>query len=162
MSKHVWTVTTALLLSAALSPAAAARVEPYERGGYRHSDLRAATDDAEKLADHFRSQLDRELDRTIIDGTKREKQVEKSAAKLENALDDVRSSVRNGKKFNHTRDRVQRALRYANELERDLVRLRLSPGLHQEWRHLQGRLDQLARYYELTPRHDARGRRSHR
>lgn len=161
MSKHVWTLTTALLLSAAILPAAA-RVEPYERGGYRHSDLRAAADDAERLADHFRSQLDRELDRTIIDGTKREDQVEKRAARLENALDDVRSSVRSGKKFNHTRDRVQRAVRYANELERDLVRLRLSPGLHQEWRQLQGRLGQLAHYYELTPRHDARGRRSYR
>lgn len=162
MSRHVWTLTTALLLSAAIPPAAAARVDPYERGGYRHSDLRAAADDAERLADRFRSQLDRELDRTIIDGTKRERQVEKRAAKLENALDDVRSAVRAGKKFNHARNRVQRALRYASELERDLVRLRLSPRLHQEWRHLQARLDQLANYYELTPRHEARASRRYR
>ncbi len=155
MGKHVWTFATALMLSAAVLQAAPARVEPYERGGFRHSDLRAAADDAERLSDHFRSQLDRELDRTIIDGTKREKQVEKRAAKLENALDDVRSAVRNGKNFNHTRNRVQRALRYASELERDLVRLRLSPGLHQEWRHLQARLDQLAYYFELTPQRSA-------
>ena len=162
MSRYTWTLTTtALLLSAAIAPAAA-RVDPLERGGYRHSDLRAAADDAEKLADRIRAQLDRELDRTIIDGTKREKQVEKRAAKLENALDDVRSSVRDGKNFNHTRKRVERALRYANELDQDLVRLRLSPRLHEDWRHLQGRLGQLAHYYELTPRHAAMPGRRHR
>lgn len=154
MGRHLWILTAALLASAAVQ-AAPARVEPYERGGFRHSDLRAAADDAERLADHFRGRLDRELDRTIIDETKREKQVERRAAKLENALDEVRSTVRNGNKFSQTRNRVRRALRYATELERDLVRLRLSPRLHQDWRHLQARLDQLAYYFELTPQRSA-------
>jgi hypothetical protein len=151
------------LLCSAIAPAARAE-RPDRRGndGYRHSDLRDLADDTEKLADRFRSQLDRELDRTIIDGTKREKQVEKRAAKLEDALDDVRSSVRDGKKPNHTRDRVKRAVRYAHELEQDLVRLRLSPGLHQDWRQLQGRLNKLAYYYELTPRHAAMPGRGYR
>lgn len=154
MGNHAWILTSAaLLLFTAITPAAAARVDPWERGGYRHSDLRAAADDAERLADRFRSRLDRELDRTIIDGTKREDQVEKRAARLENALDEVRSAVRKGKKVNHTRNRVQRALRYAHELERDLMRLRLSPALYQHWRYLQARLNHLAFYYELTPRH---------
>lgn len=97
MSKHGWRLSTIVLLSAVMMPLTAARVDRWERNNYRHSDVRAAAEDAERLSDSFREQLDRELDHTIVDGTKREKHVEKRARKLEKALDDVRSAVRDGR-----------------------------------------------------------------
>ena len=116
-----------VLLTAAAQPALSQHTPLVGHDAMRHSDLRALADETEKLSDSFKSHLDRELDRTIIDGTKKEKQFEERASKLENALDDVRSSVVGGRKFKHTRDRVKRAVKYAQEMDRDLRRLPLSP-----------------------------------
>jgi hypothetical protein len=152
-SKRIWGWSTLPLLMAFLTahPAAAQRSYLVERDVLRHSDLRALADEAEKLSDSFKNHLDRELDRSIIDGTRKEKQYEQRASKLENALDDVRSAVRNGNKFNKTRDRVKRALKYAYELDRELARLPHGRDLEGHWRQLLARLDQLAFYYEVGP-----------
>jgi hypothetical protein len=131
--------------------AAAQRSSLVEREVLRHSDLRALADEAEKLSDSFKNHLDHELDRSIIDDTRKEKKYEQRASRLENALDEVRSAVRDGNKFNRTRDRVKRALKYASELDRDLARLPHSHELEQHWRQLLARIDQLAFFYELRP-----------
>jgi hypothetical protein len=131
--------------------APAQRSSLVERDVLRHSDLRALADEAEKLSDSFKNHLDRELDRSIIDGTSRERKYEQRASKLENALDDVRSAVRNGNRFNHTRDRVKRALKYASEMDREMARLPHSRDLEGHWRQLLARIDQLAFFYELRP-----------
>jgi hypothetical protein len=143
-----------LLLAFATAQAAFAQRSPLvdrDREVRRHSDLRSLADEAEKLSDSFKNHLGRELDHSIIDGTRKEKQYEQQASKLENALDDVRSSVRDGKNFNHTRDRVKRALKYADEMDRDLARLPHSRDLEGQWRELRSRLDQLAYFYEARP-----------
>jgi hypothetical protein len=138
-----------LVLASLQDQTALAQSKFVERDVLRHSDLRALADDAEKLSDSFKNHLDRELDHTIIDGTSKEKKFEQRASKLENALDDVRSAVRDGNKFNRTRDRVKRALQYAQELDREMARLPHSRELEDHWRQLLGRLDQLAFFYEL-------------
>lgn len=151
--KRAWIESTLFLLFSflAVQPAAAQRLSIVERDVLRHSDLRALADEAERLSDSFKNHLDRELDHSIIDNTRKEKQYERRASKLENALDDVRSSVRNGHKFNRTRDRVKRALKYAHEMDRDLARLPHSHDLEGHWRQLMARLDHLAFFYELRP-----------
>jgi hypothetical protein len=147
----LWSALPVLLALASGQAAFAQRYVDRDHDVRRHSDLRALADEAERLSDSFKSQFDRELDHSIIDGTRREKQYEQRASKLENALDDVRSAVRGGKNFNHTRDRVKRALKYADELNRDLARLPHSRDLEGHWRQLQARLDQLAYFYEVRP-----------
>ncbi len=160
--KRVW-ITSALplLLAAVIAPAAHAQRRPRANHDYdvrqdydvrRHGDLRVLADEAERLSDSFKNQLDHELNHSIVDGTRKEKQYKQKASKLENALDDVRSSVRDGKKFDHTRDRVQRAVRYAADLDRDLARLPHSRDLQGNWRELMARVNQLARFYEVGPR----------
>lgn len=150
--KRVWIEPALFLLLVIVAlPADAQRLSIVERDVLRHSDLRSLADDAEKLSDSFKNQLDRELDHSIIDDTRKEKQYERRASKLEDALDEVRSAVRDGKKFNHTRDRVKRALKYAHEMDRDLARLPHSRELEAHWRQLLARLDQLAYFYELRP-----------
>ena len=147
----IWSALPLLLASMTAHTAAAQHSSLVERDVLRHSDLCALADEAEKLSDSFKDHLDRELDRSIIDDTRKEKQYEHRASKLENALDDVRSAVRNGNRFSHTRDRVKRALKYAHELDRDLARLPHSYELEGHWRQLLARLDQLAFFYELRP-----------
>jgi len=126
--------------------------------GIAHAgDLRDTAKEAEKLADRFRKTLDKALDRTIIDGTKREKQVERRAHKLENALDDVRKTA-GRKKIKKVRKRVKKALKEAARLEEYLARLQLGPAVYAEWDELVARMDALAGFYELPPLHRAAGR----
>jgi hypothetical protein len=147
----IWSTLPLLLAPLAVRTAAAQRYSVVERDILRHADLRDLAEDAEKLSDSFKDRLDRELDHSIIDDTRHERRYEQRAAKLEDALDDVRSSVASDHNFKHTRDRVKRALKYANELDRDLARLPHSRELEAHWRQLRARLDQLAFFYELRP-----------
>ena len=121
------------------------------RGGMRQGNLRALADEVERISDSFKDTLDRDLDHSILDDTRKEKQLEERASRLENACDDVRESINDGEKFNHSRDRVKRALKYAQEMERDMRRIPLSPNVQSQWRQLTSRLDQLGYFFDLRP-----------
>jgi hypothetical protein len=147
----VWSTLPLLLASVTPQPAAAQRHSIAEHDVLRHSDLRALAEEAEKLSDSFKDRLDRELDHSIIDDTRHESRYEHRAARLEDALDDVRSAVTNDYKFKQARDRVKRALKYAQELDRDLDRLPHSHELEAHWRQLMSRIRDLAYFYEVRP-----------
>jgi hypothetical protein len=46
---------------------------------------------------------------------------------------------------------VKRALKYAQEMERDMRRVPLSPNVQSQWRQLTSRLDQLGYFFDLRP-----------
>jgi hypothetical protein len=124
---------------------------PYGRPAvHTRADLRRLALEAERLSDRFRESLDHALDQTIIDGTKKERKLEKRAGELENALDSVRSAVSRDD-YRKARQSLKKALARANDLGRDLARLRLLAALRAEWGHLVARLDTLARFYDLQP-----------
>ena len=145
------TVLPAVAFGLAMPPAAAQTGLATGPGIASQGELREIARQAERLSDSFRKNFDRALDRSIIDGTKKEKKFEKQAEQLENALDDVNSAVRDGKKYKDTRKRVKRALKYAQKLDRVMPELRLNPEVEGEWWQLLVHLDQLARFHELPP-----------
>lgn len=95
------------------------RNDDYRRNG-RYDDryLRDSIHRLDRLAKDFEREVDRSLDRSRRDGTRREDQINAEARQFRNAVGDLKSSFGNGRNLDRSRDEAQRVLQEARQLER--------------------------------------------
>jgi hypothetical protein len=95
------------------------RDDDYRRNG-RYDDryLRDSIHRLDRLAKDFEREVDRSLDRSRRDGTRREDQINAEARQFRNAAGDLKSSFGNGRNMDRSRDEAQRVLQEARQLER--------------------------------------------
>lgn len=95
------------------------RDDDYRRNG-RYDDryLRDSIHRLDRLAKDFEREVDRNLDRSRRDGTRREDQINAEANQFRDAVGDLKSSFGNGRNLDRSRDEAQRVLQEARQLER--------------------------------------------
>lgn len=104
----------------------------------------------ETETDRFRRELDRALDSSPMDGTRREDRIEDRAAQLENATDELRREFdRRGDTWWETRENVSKCVTAARNLNRLLRDRRLNNLTRNSWARVQRELNTLAGYYGL-------------
>ena len=118
--------------------------DPYGRnGGYnngQYNDLRSIIRDLKQRASAFQRELDRDLDRSRINGTRREDQMNEVAKRFKNAANRLSESNNGRNDYN----RIQNVLDLGSELDREVSRSRINSYAQNELRAIRYDLQILA------------------
>ncbi len=150
------------LLVLALPAAASAQYgqyDPYGRngGGYGnggYGDVRSTVRDLKKHARDFQRQLDRDLDRSRYNGTRREDQMNELAKRFKDAVNDLDNNGYN----NSRNDReLRQVYDIASQIERSIGRSNLSYNSQNLWSAIRNDLQVLSRGYGYNNRRNNGG-----
>ena len=111
---------------------------------------RTVAREAEQLSKRFKADFDDELDKSILNGLKFEKRLDKRSDQLRAKLDDVHDRAKSGK-GEKLRKQLDRALELAHDINLIMLERRFSQSLEDNWRALRDRLDFLAIEFGLDP-----------
>ncbi len=104
----------------------------------------------QKAAKQFSKRFDKELDKSVLEDSDFEKIVDKRADKLKSAIGDVRRRAKRGK-FEKTREKLDRALQFAHDVNEVMIERRFSDRLERQWDSVRADLNVLAGFYDLAP-----------
>lgn len=98
----------------------------------------------------FARQLDRELDRSRIDGTRREDSLNNLADRFKDAADDLDDSYDNRRDYNRSADEARRVLRLGSQLDGAVSRGRNLRNIQNSWNNIERNLRVLAKAYNYS------------
>ena len=104
---------------------------------------------AEDRSDRFVRLFDRALDKSGLDGTKREDRLNERAKDLEKAMDDLRHEFDRKESYIETKPEMARVLNIASGINRVMINRRLRGDAEVEWSALRRELNVLASVYYL-------------
>jgi hypothetical protein len=116
-------------------------------GRYDNRYLRDSIHRLDRLAKDFERDLDRTLDRSRANGTRREDRLNGEARQFRDAVGDLKSSFGNGRDLNRSRDEAQRVLNEANRLDR--VMSRMNSQASYRWSEIRRELNVISNAYGL-------------
>jgi hypothetical protein len=118
---------------------------------YTKAEVEDVIKRVEKRSDSFRKVVDRTLDRSALDGTNREDNINEQVKELENAIDKLRKDFDRANTWQETREQVQRVLSEADEVNAIVRRGRWRRGgaVKCEWALVRNDLNRLAGVYNL-------------
>jgi cytochrome c556 len=153
----------ALLFTLSLSSAASAQYQRdrdqrrrdddnYGRNnsGYGRYDDRALRDAAQRIKDRahrLENDVDRFLDNSRANGTRREDQVNAEVQDFRRAADNFKSRVGNGRDANRSSNEVRQLLSAGDQVDRMLNRLRVDLRTYADWREIEQDLRFVADVY---------------
>ena len=123
------------------------RNDNYGRHNRNNRNLNSLAKNLEKSSKQFEKKLDRELDRSRYDDTRREDRINEIAERFKDAADDFNKEYDNRRDYNDSADEARRVLAYGQQLGRAVRRARISRSLQGDWNKIEGYLRQLARAY---------------
>ena len=121
-------------------------------GGYGQYDERYLRDSIhrlDRLAKDFERDLDRALDRSRVDGTRREDQINMRADNFQRAVGRLKSAFGNGRDLNRSRDEAQRVLQEARQFDRIGQGRVMDNRVTSEWSQIQRELRVISDAYGL-------------
>lgn len=142
----------ALAVCSLLSVAQDTRAQGTARGRfYTKADVERIIKRVEDRSDAFRKVVDRTLDRSVLDGTNREDNINREVKELENAIDKLRKDFDRANAWEETREQVQRVMNQADEVNALVRRGRWRRGgaVKNEWALVRADLNKLAGVYNL-------------
>ena len=151
-------VFTDALFSLALSTAAQAqwgRNDDYRRDRYGRYDGRTLRDAASRIKGRSRDlerDVDRLLDRSRYDDTRREDRVNDRAREFRQAADRFRDRVGDGRDLNRSANEARDLLRQGERIGRALERLRADSRTYSTWSQISRDLDLVADIYRINYR----------
>ncbi len=128
------------------------RNDDYGRGGYGRYDERTVRDAAQRIKDRshdFERDVDRSLDRSRVDGTRREDQINETVHEFRRAADRFKDRIGNGRDVNRGQDAARELLQHANQIDRLISRARLDSRAYSDWSSLNQDLRLVADIYGL-------------
>jgi hypothetical protein len=137
-----------LLLVASVTPLVAQRRGPRGRI-WTKAEVNQLIKNAEDRSDRFIKLFDRALDRTTIDGSRREDRLNERAKDLEKAMDKLRSEFDRKENYPETKPEMREVLRIASEINAVMLNRSLGAEVEEEWRLLRRELNVLASVYFL-------------
>jgi hypothetical protein len=147
-----FSIFAAAMLALSLPAAAAAQWGGYpqdrdrdrDRGGYGRYDERALRDSVhrlDRLAKDFERNMDRALDHSRVNGSRREDQINDQVHQFRNAVGDLKSRIGNGRDLNRSADEARRVLQEGQDIERAASRTRgFDNRLWSDWSQIQREL----------------------
>ena len=118
-------------------------------GRYDDRYLRDSVHRLDRLAKDFERDMDRALDRSRVDGTRREDQINNQVHDFRRAVGDLKSRVGNGRDLNRSMNQAQRVLALADQLDRFGGR-RFDSRTASEWSQIQSELRNISDIYGLN------------
>lgn len=144
------TLLSGCLMFVALTASGAA--QGTHRGNYyTKADVERIIKRVEERSDAFRKVVDRSLDRSALDGTNREDNINQQVKELENAIDKLRKDFDRAQSWEETRGQVQSVLNESDEVNAIFRRGRWRRGgpLKSEWALVRNDLNRLFGIYDL-------------
>lgn len=130
----------------------------YGYGRYDEREVRESIRRLERLSKDFERDLDRALDRSRANGTRREDEINDRARQFRKAVGDLKSRFGNGRDLNRSRNEADRVLREADQLERVTRPRWFDYRLASQWSQIRRELNTIEQFYGLYG-YDNRGRR---
>ncbi len=118
-------------------------------GRYDDRYLRDSIHRLDRVAKDFERDLDRALDRSRTDGTRREDQINARAHNFRRAVSDLKSAFGNGRDLNRSRDEAQRVLQEARQFDRIGQWRAIDNRVASEWSQIQQELRVISNAYGL-------------
>ena len=118
---------------------------------YTKADVERIIKRVEERSDAFREVVDRTLDRSALNGTNREDNINQQVKELENAIDTLRHDFDRAQTWQETRSQVQKVMNEADEVNAIVRRGRWRRGgaVKSEWALVRSDLNKLAGVYNL-------------
>lgn len=123
----------------------------YRAMDYTKADVERIIKRVEDRSDEFRKVVDRTLDRSALNGTNREDNINQQVKELENAIDTLRKDFDRADTWAETRSQVQKVMDEADEVNAIVRRGRWRRGgvVKSEWALVRSDLNKLAAVYKL-------------
>lgn len=118
-------------------------------GRYDERYLRDTIHRLDRLAKDFERDLDRALDRSRVDGTRREDEMNNRAHDFRRAVSDLKSRFGNGRDLNRSRNEAQRVLSLAQQLDRLGGTRRTDSRVNSGWSQIRRELSIISDAYNL-------------
>ncbi len=118
---------------------------------YTKAEVEAIIKRVEERSDAFRKVIDRSLDRSALNGTNREDNINQQVKELENAIDKLRKDFDRANTWQETRQQVQKVLEESDEVNALMRRGRWRRGgiVKSEWALVRNDLNRLFGIYNL-------------
>jgi hypothetical protein len=116
-------------------------------GNYGNNDMRSTVRDLKNRARELQQHLDRDLDHSRYDGSRREDQLNELAKDFKNAVNRLSESNNNYDRYGRRDDKVDRVLSLGSQLDRSLSRSRLDYHVQELWSGIQYDLQVLGNGY---------------
>lgn len=150
--KNYWlrAMVVAVVFAATMGAATGdANAQRRSRGGLTKGQVGDIIRRVETRVDGFTASFDDALDRSRLDGTRREDDLNRRAQALESATDELRREFDRRDTWHENRDEVRKCLNVASDINAVIRRRRLSYGTERAWAALRYELNALARAYNL-------------
>lgn len=105
--------------------------------------------DCEDRTNDFRRELRVALDRSSLNNTRREDELNRDAGRLERAMNRVRESWNREHDVYRTRRNVSEAIAAGQDINRTMIRRRLGPGVERQWEIVRSELNRMAEAFDL-------------
>ena len=151
-----FSIFAAAILALALPAAASAQWGGYpqdrypdDRGYGRYDDrgLRDSVHRLDRLAKDFERDMDRALDHSRANGSRREDQINSEVHQFRNAVGDLKGRVGNGRDLNRSADEARRVLQEAQQVDRVARPRWYDNRLASEWSQIQNELRYISNVY---------------
>ena len=125
------------------------RAQPRYGGPDRRDNIARVIADCEGRTNEFRRSLRMALDRSEMNNTRREDELNMDASRLEQAMNRVRESWNFEHNPGRTRRSVNDAIAVGQNINRTMIRRRLNPDVQRQWDIVRGELNRLAESFQL-------------
>ena len=114
---------------------------------WRFNRLRDSVRRVDSLADRFQSDLDRALDRSRVDGTRREDRINDQARDFNNAASRLRNRMGDGRNINYSSGEARNLLQIGARIDQLMRRFRLDNRAEATWAQIRQELRVIADAY---------------
>ncbi|HEX8178737.1 MAG TPA: hypothetical protein VF525_04255 [Pyrinomonadaceae bacterium] len=121
--------------------------------GYGRYDSRTLRDAAQRIKDRsrdFERDVDRALDHSRVDGTRREDNINDTVKDFRRAADRFKDRIGNGNDANRAYNEARELIQRANQIDRVISRARLDSRAASDWNSLNQDLRLVASAYNLS------------
>lgn len=118
-------------------------------GRYDERYLKDSIQRLDRLCRDFERDLDRALDHSRVDGTRREDQINAQGHDFRRAVSNLKSNFGNGRDLNRSRDEAQRVLQEAQQFDRIGRARGIDSRIASEWSQIQRELTIISDAYGL-------------
>ncbi|MGI9056064.1 MAG: hypothetical protein ACR2F2_09715 [Pyrinomonadaceae bacterium] len=123
------------------------RNDDYYGNNRSNRNLNATIKNLKNRSRSFERRLDRELDRSRIDGSRREDRLNALASDFTRATERLDRKYDNRRDYRNSQDEAQRVLQLGSQLDRALSRGRLNNNIQNEWNRIRQDLRTLSNAY---------------
>ena len=149
LGKSLIALSASLVLVGLLLPMQAEAQGRYRGKRYSKSDVDRIIKRVETNSDEFKDAFDKALDRSRLDGSSLEDQLNRQVKQFESELDDLRDEFDKHDSWWETRDNVQEVRRQADEVNRLMRNVRMGAGVEAKWIAVRVDLNKLLGIYNL-------------